>query len=96
MLGLSDLLNPLIIDDRGRLLPFAYGVHPRFAVTTGLEQAAADIAAWKTDGGPRLRNLLERAVDALPTAAEAPVDWFDHLARTSHATAEVGYAATSR
>ncbi|CAN5892160.1 hypothetical protein BH20ACT7_BH20ACT7_05770 [soil metagenome] len=96
VLGLSDLVNPLIIDDRGRLLPFAYGVHPRFAVTTGLEQVGADIAAWKTDGGPRLRNLLERAVDALPTAAEAPVDWFDHLARTSHATAGVGYAGTSR
>jgi len=95
-LGLSDLVNPLIVDDRGRLLPFAYGVHPRFAVTTSLEQVADHVAAWKADGVPRLRNLLERAVDALPTAAKAPVDWFDHLARTSHATAGVGYAATSR
>jgi hypothetical protein len=84
-LGLSDLVNPLIVDDRGRLLPFAYGVHPRFAVTTSLEQVADHVAAWKADGVPRLRNLLERAVDALPKAAETPVDWFDHLARASHA-----------
>ncbi|MBA3373677.1 MAG: radical SAM protein [Actinomycetota bacterium] len=90
MLRLSDLVNPLIVDEQGRLLPFAYGVHPRFAITQGLERVADDVAAWKTNGVARLRDLLERAVDALPDAAEAPVDWFDHLARTSHAGVAVG------
>jgi Fe-coproporphyrin III synthase len=83
-LPLSDTVNPLILDDRGRLLPFAYGIHPRFAVAEGLDRMAERIATWKDEGVRGLRDLLERAVEALPEAPDEPVDWFDHLTRTSH------------
>jgi hypothetical protein len=84
-LTLSDIANPLILDDRGRLLPFAYGIHPRFAVAEELEGLPDRLAAWRSDGVGTLVDLLSRAIRDLPDAAQAPVDWFDHLTHTSNA-----------
>lgn len=82
--ALSDLVNPLILDERGRLLPFAYGIHPRLAIVEDLDGLAGGVAAWKADGAERLRDLVDRALQALPEPPEAQVDWYDHLTRTSH------------
>jgi hypothetical protein len=86
-LPLSDLVNPLILDDRGRLLPFAYGLHPRFALTQRISDMQRDLAEWRTMGVARLRELLDRAVRELPAADEAPVDWFSHLTTVSQTSA---------
>lgn len=82
-LSLSDLVNPLILDDRGRLLPFAYGLHPRFALTQGLGDLQRELATWRANGAARLRELLERGVRGLPDDDDAPVDWFAHLTEMS-------------
>jgi Fe-coproporphyrin III synthase len=81
---MSDLVNPVIVDDSGRLLPFAYGLHPRFAVAASLDRLAEQIAAFKHGGVVALRMLLREALADLPRTQGATIDWFDHLTRASH------------
>lgn len=79
-LRLSDWVNPLVIDERGRLLPYAYGVAPVYAlgnVASGLDLTAAD----------SVRDLVVAALAELERSGSTLVDWFELVTATSHAGA---------
>ena len=79
---LSDAVNPLIIDEQGQCLPFAYGVDPRFAL--------AHVPPLGPDGFRPTPDMLDRVARLLRLAFHEPalpagsyLDWFAHLARLS-------------
>lgn len=81
---LSDLANPLIIDERGRLIPFAYGMAPRYRIAESLDDLHARVQAFKRDGVAVLRELVTAGLDTLSDDPDACVDWYDHLTSVSH------------
>jgi hypothetical protein len=81
---LSDLINPLIIDETGLMSPFGYGVNERFAVGRSAADLHETIAAYKRSGWRDLRHLLGAAFAALEASEGRFVDWFYHLIETSH------------
>jgi Fe-coproporphyrin III synthase len=80
--SLSDHVNPLIINERGQLLPFTYTINP--------ELALGQLEGWCA-GAP----LDERALAASATVVDLAfarvaergseyVDWYEHLTATSY------------
>jgi Fe-coproporphyrin III synthase len=77
---LSDAVNPLVIDEEGRCLPFAYGMDPSFE----LASLPAETFRGAFDRLPRVATLLQRAFqEAAADDAPAYLDWFAHLTRVS-------------
>ena len=83
---LSDLVNPLIIDELGRVLPLSYGINPRFALGHLGPNLAALVTRYKAEGWRDLYNLLDAAFDLLGVRSKNFVDWFYHVVETSHAS----------
>jgi len=81
---LSDLVNPLVIDERGQLLPLSYGIDPRLALGKLNSDLPTAIGHYKTQGWHGLRALLDTAFDRLGGHSEYFVDWFHHVVETSH------------
>lgn len=82
--SLSSLMNPLIIDERGLLLPLSYGIHPKLALGS-LDSNIADlISLYKEGEWKDLRTLLEMSFSALDSHKEKFVDWFFHIVETSY------------
>lgn len=82
---LSDLVNPLVIDERGRVLPFSYGMNPTLGIGQIGPDLAAAVAGYKTKSWRRLRALLGTTFDRLDTRGEGFIDWFYFLVETSYA-----------
>lgn len=80
---LSDLVNPLIVDESGRILPLAYGINPGFSVGQIGPDIDVSISDFKIDGWRSLRALLNASFESLGTHGERFVDWFYHIAETS-------------
>jgi hypothetical protein len=89
---LSDAVNPLIIDDAGRCLPFAYGVDPRFELS---RLPVSDQGAFRprAEQMERLTVLLRLAFLEAELPDAAYLDWFAHLARLSRRLAGVDLPA---
>ena len=87
-LSLSEMVNPLIVDETGALVPFAYGVSRRYAVAGTTEPGEA-INVYRSRGAGAVRKLLESAFDSLPADESAYVDWYAHLTRASYAASPV-------
>jgi len=79
---LSEVVNPLVIDERGAVLPFAYGVRPRFGLGSIADTPTAG-ARSRRDALPRSLLLLDSAHREL-SPHEPYVDWFALLAHQSH------------
>ncbi len=80
---LSDHVNPIVIDDAGRMLPFTYGINRAFLIgelTTGFKDT---LACYKHHGGPRLATLIERAFADAKHQGFEYLDWFAHVTRVS-------------
>ena len=58
-LPLSQLVNPLVVDERGSLVPFAHGIDERFALET-IDAVGAAIERARLSGLPALGRLVER------------------------------------
>jgi pyruvate-formate lyase-activating enzyme len=84
---LSDLVNPLIMDETGTMLPFCYGISPHCAVGRLGPDLATAIQHYKTNGCQTARTLLDAAFSSLGGGGEQFVDWFFHLVQTSYALA---------
>lgn len=82
---LSDLVNPVIIDETGVLLPWCYGINQRLAIGRLGPGLPASIAQYKERGRRDLRALLDTAFNRLGARGEQFTDWFFHLVETSHA-----------
>ena len=81
---LSDLINPLIIDETGLVSPLCYGINTRFALGQLESNITMLVDQFKTEGWRDLRALLEAAFAQLGTSGESFVDWFYYLVETSY------------
>ena len=77
--SLSDLANPIIINEEGWALPFTYGMNMNLAIANIKGDFAADCAIFKQEGAAQIRALLETGFDQLEQEDLAFVDWFYHL-----------------
>jgi pyruvate-formate lyase-activating enzyme len=84
---LADLVNPLVIDESGMLKPIAYDFDPGFDVMPLDLLTPSRLADYKRQRLPRLRDVVGAALAGLEARHDL-VDWFDHCARLSEATAE--------
>jgi MoaA/NifB/PqqE/SkfB family radical SAM enzyme len=89
---LSDAVNPLIIDDAGRCLPFAYGVDPRFEVSR-LPVSGQGTFCPRAEQLERLTVLLRLAFREAELPDGTYLDWFAHLARLSRRSQAVDLPA---
>ena len=80
---LSDLVNPLIVDELGSLTPLAYGISPRFTFGRIGDDIEAYIANYKRDGWRDLYTLLDTSFESLGASGERFVDWFYHIVEIS-------------
>ena len=81
--SLSDAVNPLVIDEQGRWLPFVYGMDTSFEIQ---QPDMADSSERKGTGPERLQHiseLLRTAFDEAERDGAAYLDWFAHLSRVS-------------
>ena len=79
---LSDAVNPLVIDDQGRCLPFVFGIDPSFEVAR-IPSTAPDLFRPELDRLDRLAILLRLAFREAELQGAPYLDWFAHLSRVS-------------
>ncbi len=79
--ALSDAMNPLVIDEEGRCLPFVYGMDRRFEVAR--LPAGADAFRPRPETLGPLAETLRAAFDEAESNGPSFLDWFAHLARVS-------------
>jgi Fe-coproporphyrin III synthase len=81
---LSDLVNPLVIDELGRVLPLSYGINPQLMLGKLGNNLPTLISRYKAEGWRQLYKLLEEAFRRLGAHGEGLVDWFYHVVETSY------------
>jgi len=81
---LSDLVNPLIIDETGLMVPLSYGINQRLALGQLGPNLSDQIAYYKEIGWRDLHALIEASFVLLGKRNESFVDWFYHVVETSH------------
>ena len=85
---LSTLVNPLIIDETGLILPLSYGINPQLALGRVGTPISDLITKYKEREWRNVRVLLELSFAALAKHGEKFVDWFFHVVETSYAPHE--------
>lgn len=83
-LSLSDVVNPLVIDEQGRFLAFTYGIHQRYTVADLSHDWRSEITRYKEEQLPAIAELLRASLRAVP-ADTSQVDWFELLTVVSYA-----------
>jgi hypothetical protein len=83
---LSDLANPLIIDERGFVVPFAYGLPRHHAIGQLGENFAGSLANYKAGGWKATQALIDESFMALKDADVDLVDWFFWIENCTKAT----------
>ena len=79
---LVENVNPLVVTEDGSVIPYVYGLDSYY--TMGNIQSSPDElrgvrAAWL----PRVRSLVQSAIDDLPSSDQACVDWFTEILQHS-------------
>ncbi len=80
--SLADLVNPLVIDERGVLKPLAYDFDTRFDIASIAELDASLLVSAKARIVPPLSVLIGSGLSALKDSRDF-IDWFDECARRS-------------
>ena len=80
---LSDLVNPLVINDAGALVPFTYDIHAAYGITNLTADFSQAIERYKEDGAFRIAGLLQAAFGNANEEGRKYLDWFAHLTRVS-------------
>lgn len=81
---LADLVNPLVVDEKGHMWPLAYGMAPDQCLTAdGAEDWKAALARYKSGGAARFQELLASAFGRLEEERERFVDWYGYLVEHS-------------
>ncbi|MFT7514010.1 MAG: MoaA/NifB/PqqE/SkfB family radical SAM enzyme [Candidatus Omnitrophota bacterium] len=87
MTCLSDFVNPLVIDERGRMRPFIYDM-PEWMFISGSSDAwPSELKDFKQVGAMRLQGLFESLFSGLADDAPLILDWYSLMAeraRTMH------------
>jgi organic radical activating enzyme len=81
---LSDAVNPLVIDEQGRLLAFTYGIHPQFVIANVKGDWRRDAARFKAEALGSIADLLEATFHGAVGESSQYVDFFANLTRVSH------------
>lgn len=78
---LAELLEPLIVEPDGAVVPFQYGFPRRHALGSLHDKPLATMAArWKRTGREALTDVRRRAHDAALGATDAPVaNWYEAM-----------------
>jgi MoaA/NifB/PqqE/SkfB family radical SAM enzyme len=95
VMNLSDAVNPLVIDDEGRCLPFVYGIDPGFEVARIPSAAGAAEFRPNPERLDRITTLLQLAFREAEQPGAPYVDWFAHLARVSRRFDQVSEPSTT-
>ena len=84
---LAENVNPLVIREDGGVIPYVYGMADAFALGN-VQDSPAALAEARLGWLPRIRSLVQGAMDALSERDQACVDWFEeilHHSRTREA-----------
>lgn len=81
---LADMVNPLVITDRGVIKPIAYDFHHRFDIAHIEDPLSHSLALYKARGVDEFRDLIGGSLAGLQLRNDL-VDWFDHCTRMSEA-----------
>lgn len=84
-LRLSDLVNPLVITETGRVQPFAYGLDPSHDLGRLDTDLRPQIAAWRGVARDRLAWLVARSFTDPSVTAQGFVEWYADLVALSRA-----------
>ncbi len=83
---LSDLVNPVIIDERGILMPLAYGMaKEQYIAGSGGGDWEDEVDGYLACRAAPLRRLLEVGFAQLRNDPDGFVDWYGLLVHQSHA-----------
>jgi sulfatase maturation enzyme AslB (radical SAM superfamily) len=80
---LSDVANPLIVTERGDLVPFAYGLNPIYQIANLGEELDRSLARYWAERRGQLTGLLAAAFEQLTHTSGAYVEWYEHLVNVS-------------
>ena len=86
---LSDLVNPLVVEADGRIVPFAYGFKQTYQIARAGAGCARGIAEFKHGRVHELAALLERTLRDLAASKDLYVDWYAELMARSHRSEQV-------
>ena len=81
---LSDVINPIVIDDRGVAYPFTFGMEDRFAIGDLVAVGRDGIERYKMSAMPSIGRLLDRALHSIEESGVDFVDWYAWLTSESH------------
>ena len=82
--SLATLVNPLVIDEAGSLLPLVHGISDAYAMANLNSPVEAGLASWRADGIRGYVELLRRVSTALSKLPEfSHLDPYDLIASTA-------------
>ena len=83
---LSDLINLIVINETGTVLPFSYGLESRHKIvelSDGEEQSISNsISLYKSQGWRNAQSLVRRALDTVQKSNCDFIDWFQLIVET--------------
>jgi len=80
---LSELINPLILTEMGRALPFAYGLDASYGLPDGGREWKSSLLDYRRNELGRLSELVDDTFDSIASSGAAFVEFYGWLARTS-------------
>jgi hypothetical protein len=82
---LSDLVNPLVLESNGDVVPIAYGFGREFRVCNMAGETLADaLPRFQTDGFRKLQVLARRLRQQVLAEDDMPfLSWYDRICRAS-------------
>ncbi len=80
---LSEVVNPLVITERGEAVPFVYGLASDFTLALTGGDWRRDLEDFRRRGAVRLRRFLGTRFAELERSEVRFVDWYAHLARAA-------------
>jgi len=80
---LSDIINPIIISEKGNLLPYCFGIDEYYSLSNIGNDVEADFQRWKESKWKHVKSFVQNAFDSFKVDEEDYVDWFLHLLESS-------------
>lgn len=81
---LSDLVNPLIINELGDVLPFSYGINPSFKISSINYGLLSSIEEYKNKRWKRVKSLIDYSINSIESSQEEYLDWFQYVVDNSY------------
>lgn len=82
-LTLGELVNPLIITERGTIVPFAYGIDKFYSIGTIEDNLDVAIKQFRSEGWGNLAKLVSYTFDEVQGSDRTYVEWYEELVQAS-------------